>query len=76
MAATAIRTVLSEFDADTQARSVLDIVEFDVPEGTAARTWTDLARSQDRRELLLALSAQIDRLASGEIEEISIHAIR
>ena len=69
---TKLRVVKIEQDADTRARCVLDIVDFDAPATPTPLNWTTLARDQDRRELLLALVAQIDLLAAGRIDEISI----
>ncbi len=69
---TRLRVVQIEQDADTRARCVLDIVGFDAPSTPTPVNWTALARDQDRRELLLSLVAQIDLLAAGRIDEISI----
>lgn len=69
-----LRTVLFEKDEGTSARSVRDIVEFAIPEGVDASSWTALSRNADtpRRSLLLALCRQIDQLVAGEIDEICI----
>jgi len=69
-----IRTVLFERDADTQAKAVLDIREFDEPAGTTPRTWTDLANEKNlvRREMILAMLRQIDQVIAGEVDEIVI----
>lgn len=69
-----IRTLLFDRDADTDAKSVLDIREFDEPAGTTPRTWTDLANEKNlvRREMILSLMRQIDQVMSGEVDEIVI----
>jgi hypothetical protein len=68
-----IRTAQFERDKATNARAVIDIREFDAPSRRTPRTWTELASEQDRRLLILDLMRQIDDLAEGHIDEISIY---
>lgn len=68
----AVRIITFERDKPTDTRAVLDIREFDGPTAATPRTWSELAREQDRRALIMDLMRQIDQLADGEIDEISI----
>ena len=67
-----MRTIVYDRDADTKAKAVRDICEFDVPTRSDTTSWTALTKSCDlaKRALLLRLSEQIDQLAAGEIDEI------
>lgn len=70
----AIRTVTFEKDQESSARTVRDIEEFVTPTSIDAGSWTSLTREADqaRRTLMIRLSAQIDLLVAGTIDEISI----
>ena len=67
-----IRIIQFERDADTKAQTVFDIVEFDVPTTPTPANWTALTRDPARRDLLLSLVRQIDQLAAGKVDEISL----
>lgn len=69
-----IRTIVFEKDPASSARTVRDIEEFLTPSSIDPTSWTALSRDADRarRTLLLRISAQIDQLVDGTINEISI----
>lgn len=69
-----IRTILFERDAATDARSVLDIREFDEPARATPRTWSSLANEKNlvRRTLILELMRQVDEVIAGTVDEIHI----
>lgn len=71
-ASASIRVILFERDEPTDTRSVLDIREFDTPSTPTPRTWTELAKDQSRRQLIMDLVLQIDQLASGHVDEVSL----
>ena len=68
----AIRIIQTERDADTNARSILDLREYDVPTTPTPDTWTALTRDTARRAMLLDRVRQIDALATGAVDEITI----
>lgn len=68
-----IRTVQFEADEHTGARSIVDIREFPAPAAQRpGASFTTLSKDLARRELLVAVSRQIDDLLEGRCTEISI----
>lgn len=61
-----IRKIIFDRDEPTGARSVLDIIETEVPPVSDVK-----AHAAFRRKLLRDLDRQLDGIFSGEIDEIS-----
>ena len=72
-----IRFVSYEIDEDTTARSVCDIREFDAPRLIQGSTsFTAISKDETRRALMTAFAHEVDRLLSGQTDEINVFLAR
>ena len=68
-----IRSVSFEREEDG-CRAVLDIKEYAAPpriEGS--RSFTALSKDEIRRQLMIGLALEVDRMLAGECTEIQLH---
>lgn len=68
-----IRAISFEDDSASGCRSVADIREFAAaPVIEGSRSFTALTKDTQRRQLMVELAKEVDRLLSGEVNEISL----
>ena len=75
--AATIRAISYENDDANEGQSVVDIREFEgkMPE-MPAMSFTATSRDMERRQLMMDLLCEVDRLLSGEVDEVRLFLIK